>query len=253
MKRSRVIGMLVATLAGLTWQAHGDAACPELRETKKIQGQFAEFWLMRTEAQGDQCRRAVAVIDYVWDTPNGSAFEVDNGDPPPFAAIVTKRDNTKVWKALEFKTDEDQLIVYHARVAQYGNPYLSMRQALLQRGVDLKQAYASLEALTRKFPKTSPIRTSMGFVRLMDKQYEPARSDFKIASDMNSGDSAAFAGLSTANVMLKDLGSAGKALDAAIAADPRQRFYGTREMFLLEELNPEAYNLWRQFIIRQIK
>jgi tetratricopeptide (TPR) repeat protein len=219
---------------------------------------------MREEALKDGNASAVENIDYIYETPKGEYFEVDN-DNLPIEAIVYKLNKTRQFKPLREKRDEELLIEYFHKVDGYANSYYKIVYAILSKEVRPDQAGLYFRKLDEKYPGFPATYRAIGATSLALGVRWKAADFSKKAVSANRDDSKALRLLSISEYALGNKYNSWenykKAIkvdpmvswevlakyNKAIKVDPTKALKLWEEVYLIEN-KPEIYHGWSKYI-----
>jgi len=232
---------------------------------EKIKGHFNRLLIMREEAFKDGNARAVKNIDYIYETPKGEHFEVDN-DNLPIEAIVYKINKTRQFKPLQEKGDEDILIEYFHKVDGYANTYYEIVYAVLSKEIRPDQAGIYFRKLGERYPGFPATYRAMGAISLaLDVDWKAVNFSKKAVS-VNKYDPKALRLLSISEYALgnkyNSWANYKKAIKAdpkitwkfmanykkAIKADPKITLELWEEGYVIEN-KPKIYSEWKKYIV----
>jgi tetratricopeptide (TPR) repeat protein len=219
---------------------------------------------MRESALKDGNARAVKNIDYIYETPKGEHFEVDN-DNLPIQAIVYKINKTRQFKPLQEKRDEDLLIEYFHKVDGYANSYYEIVHAVLSKEIRPDHAGIDFRKLDERYPGFPATYRAIGAVSLASAVDWKAVNFSKEAFSVNKHDPKALRLLSISEYALgnkcNSWANYKKAIKAdpkvtwkflenykkAIKADPKVTLELWEEVYIIEN-KPKIYNKWKKYI-----
>lgn len=216
---------------------------------ERIRGHFNRLPLMKDEALKDSNHRAVKDIQYIWETPSGEYFEVDN-DNPPIESMIYKLDKTRQSKPLEGKRDEDLLIDYFHRVDDYAESYYRIVQAMVSKKINEPQAQFYLSTLNARFPGFSATNRALGAVSLSLADAYSAVNWGNKAISANKSDPKALWLLSIGEYARGNKYPALKYYKKAMKIDPKVNGAFWEKEYVREK-EPDLYREWQRYITKK--
>lgn len=215
---------------------------PVLAQAEKIRGRFNRLPLMREIASQDRNRRAVKNIVYIYETPDGEYFEVDNNNPP-IESLIFKTDKTKQRKPLDEVKDENFIIYYYHRVDSFAEQYYGVVDPMIQGLAPPPEAMPNLIKLKAEYRDFGATYRALGATALASGNVREGVWWTQKAFSVNEKDPKALLLLSIGQYALGYTDASSKYLQSATYIEPEVT-HKSWEIQYIEENNPAVFNGW---------
>jgi tetratricopeptide (TPR) repeat protein len=220
--------------------------CPNLLIAEHVRGDFDRLPLMREIAVKDNNKRAIENIDYIYKTPNGKYFEVDNSNLP-IESLITKNDRTKQKKPLTENRDENVLIYYFHRVDNFAQSYFNITDSLIMGIITPKKAADQFKKLGAEYEDFGAAYRAKGLCAFVTEGNYTASEYYGKAVDINKFD---YKALILSSMREAAVGNKNGAIGfykraAKSGSEFLKNFW---ELQYLKGKKPEAYSTWKKII-----
>ena len=220
--------------------------CPVFINAETITGHFNRLPLMKDQASKDDDDRAMVIIDYIWETPDGEYFKVDNEDLL-IESIIYKIDKTKQHKPLQKKNDEDLIIYYYHLVEEYAKNYYPIVDGIVSGELMPNNALFNLEVLDANYPGFPATFRAMGAASFALGNTDQAVQWVGKAVSMNRNDTKALLLFSISEYAQLNKQTSLKYFKEAawINPDVTSNFW---EIEFIMEKEPKIYHEWSDYV-----
>jgi hypothetical protein len=200
---------------------------------------------MRDIAENDGDKRAVMDIEYIYDTPKGEYFEVDD-QAPPIESLIYKIDKTRQKKPLDTIGDEKIVIKYFHRVDNFASDYYKIVDLLIDNKIRPDQAIYEFEKVNVEYKSNqAALFRGMSACFIVAKNPNKAVHFAEQANFISKYDSRTYTLMSLAKYESHNLSSAKNFIDYARKYDPTlSRVLNSWEVQYVYYNEPNSFIKW---------